>query len=146
MKEEKDIPVLGWDEKHPKAKIFSKLWDTLVPTSGEAETIEGELIRCAGRLVYEYCNNGNCNAVDYIPTSQFDPWDDNEEEKVLSEMYAGFITYIRQHVPNLNNECDALVELIRGPYNYNYKYSNSESEIYNAVTEPVLDFVIKRLV
>ncbi len=40
------------------------LWEELVPSSGEAPTIHGEMIRSIGRLFYDYCNNGNCNAVD----------------------------------------------------------------------------------
>ena len=41
-----------------------RLYDKLVPASGEAETIHGEMIRSVSRLFYDYCNNGNCNAVD----------------------------------------------------------------------------------
>ena len=43
-------------------KLFNEMWDRLVPVSGEAETIRGEVLRCAARLEYESFNNGNCNA------------------------------------------------------------------------------------
>lgn len=43
-------------------KEFDELWNELVPASGQAETLHGELIRAAGRLTHEYFNNGNLNA------------------------------------------------------------------------------------
>lgn len=46
----------AWQEE------FDKLWKELVPASGRAETLHGELIRAAGRLTHEYYNNGNFNA------------------------------------------------------------------------------------
>lgn len=41
---------------------YERLWDELVPMSGMASTLNGELIRAAGRLNYEFFNNGNLNA------------------------------------------------------------------------------------
>ena len=40
---------------------FSKLWKTLVPISGEAETLQGEILRAVGKLEDEYNRNGNVN-------------------------------------------------------------------------------------
>lgn len=51
-----------WDQNHPLNYENGELWNDLVPAQGEAETVEGELIRAVNRLFYEYCNNGNCNA------------------------------------------------------------------------------------
>ena len=42
-------------------EIFSKLWDELVPQSGEAKTIQGEIVRSFGQVKYEWLNNGNGN-------------------------------------------------------------------------------------
>lgn len=53
-----------WDNNHPLQETYQKLWDVNVPDSGDSDTVEGELIRAAGRLFYEYCNNGNLNAAD----------------------------------------------------------------------------------
>ena len=47
-----------------KNKDFQELWNELVPKKGEADTLNGELIRSMGRLRYEYHNNGNLNAAD----------------------------------------------------------------------------------
>lgn len=67
MLQEKLITEKGksyWDNNGVYQKEFDELFNELVPNSGDSETIHGELIRCASRLFYEYCNNGNCNAVD----------------------------------------------------------------------------------
>jgi len=57
-----------WDENGAYQKELDKLYNKLVPMSGDAETVHGELVRVVNRLYYEYCNNGNCNAVevDYV--------------------------------------------------------------------------------
>jgi len=90
-----------WNETGAYQKEYDQLWKDLVPSSGEANTIDGELIRCAGRLLYDYCNNGNCNAVDYTTETEhytcsccngrghvyeYDE-DDNEEEVICDECY-----------------------------------------------------------
>lgn len=40
---------------------FDKLWSDLVPDSGKCGTLAGELIRAAGRLRYDFYNNGMGN-------------------------------------------------------------------------------------
>jgi hypothetical protein len=40
---------------------FDRLWNELVPPEGQASTIQGELIRAAGRLGDEAYRNGNIN-------------------------------------------------------------------------------------
>lgn len=52
------------ENKNYDEKLFNEMWDRLVPVSGEAETVRGEVLRCAARLEYESFNNGNCNAYD----------------------------------------------------------------------------------
>jgi hypothetical protein len=49
-----------------KAKLsteerFKRLWKALVPLGGDAETLQGEIIRAVGRLEDEYNRNGNIN-------------------------------------------------------------------------------------
>jgi hypothetical protein len=53
-----------WGSNGAYQRDYDRLFDKLVPSSGYAPTIHGEMIRCAGRLFYDFCNNGNCNAVD----------------------------------------------------------------------------------
>lgn len=40
---------------------FNKLWDLLVPPQGSAKTVQGEVIRIAGRVRSEYYRNGGAN-------------------------------------------------------------------------------------
>lgn len=40
---------------------FNRLWDELVPPEGQANTIQGELVRASGRLADEAYRNGNLN-------------------------------------------------------------------------------------
>ncbi|QQO98177.1 hypothetical protein Molly5_9 [Maribacter phage Molly_5] len=42
---------------------LQKYMDELVPSSGPADSVEGELVRGLARLNYDYGNNGNCNVV-----------------------------------------------------------------------------------
>ena len=44
-----------WKKEH------QRLWDTLVPASGAADTLQGELVRIVGKLIDQAYRNGNCN-------------------------------------------------------------------------------------
>ena len=46
---------MDWWEEQPR------LWKKLVPPSGQAESIQGELIRSTGKLTDEAYRNGNTN-------------------------------------------------------------------------------------
>jgi len=37
----------------------TSLWSKLVPTSGNAETLEGEMLRAINRIIYRYLNDGD---------------------------------------------------------------------------------------
>lgn len=52
-----------WNQQGAYQVEKSEFYDKLVPDSGEANTVHGELIRSINRLYYDFCNNGNCNAV-----------------------------------------------------------------------------------
>lgn len=52
----------SWGCPNELKEYHSKLWDKLVPTSGNCSTLEGELLRAADRICYDYFNNGwGCN-------------------------------------------------------------------------------------
>lgn len=40
---------------------YRQLWSKLVPESGAAKTLQGEVVRVIGRLASEYYHNGNMN-------------------------------------------------------------------------------------
>jgi len=56
--------VSYWNDKGAYTEEYTKLYDELVPSSGEATTNRGEILRSISRLAYEYYNNGNGNAVE----------------------------------------------------------------------------------
>lgn len=53
-----------WDSNGAYQEEHDRLYDSLVPARGSAPTINGELIRCIGRLTYDFFNNGNCNVIE----------------------------------------------------------------------------------
>lgn len=59
-------------------KLFKSLWDLLVPPDGKAETVQGEVIRIAGRVQHEFLDNGCIN------------WDDD-----FRKMLDAFLKYVQ---------------------------------------------------
>lgn len=53
-----------WERNGAYQKEYDDLFNRLVPATGNAETIAGEMIRGVSRLYYDYFNNGNCNVAD----------------------------------------------------------------------------------
>lgn len=147
MTKTKHSPVLAWDRDHPMHKTFDKLWQQNVPDNGPSKTIEGELIRAVGRLVYEYCNNGNCNAGE--PEYDEDDYGCIDDEIIchvdINDYYQNFIDIIEKYVPNIHPYTTRLMNLIKDEYlYYNYNYDRYESIIYNDVSERVLEYVQQR--
>ena len=50
-----------WAGNHINQGKYDALYSVLVPDSGNCETIEGEMLRAASRLQYDFWNNGMCN-------------------------------------------------------------------------------------
>lgn len=50
-----------WNQDHPLFAQYEEMYAKLVPASGNAETEEGEMLRAASRLGYDYYNNGMIN-------------------------------------------------------------------------------------
>lgn len=78
-----------WNNEGAYEKEFSELTNSLMPLSGRAENLVGEVVRAANRLYYEYCNNGNMNARNIVELY------DDDYEVELSEFYEAFIKIIR---------------------------------------------------
>lgn len=92
-----------WDEGGAWRKEFDKLVEKM-PATGSAETLNGELVRAVNRLYWDYCNNGNGNAVK-IRTSNI--WGDNEAEEediTWNECYKKFYDIIAETADNVENE------------------------------------------
>lgn len=69
--------LVGVSGAYSWKKLHSALWEELVPPSGPAPTMQGEMIRCIGRLTDEAYRNGNIN------------W---------GPMHVGMLGFLKQHL------------------------------------------------
>ncbi|MCQ4088369.1 hypothetical protein [Saccharibacillus sp. JS10] len=88
---------------------FQELWKTLVPDGGQADTVQGELIRSVGRLRDEAERNGNANwdegyelFCDFIEIT-FDPtnlpdYDRDRIETIINRMRQPYIAYMNYNL------------------------------------------------
>ena len=164
---EKRTTPLGqsyWGNTGAYQEENDRLWEELVPSSGECKTLRGELVRSVGRLFYEYCNNGNCNAVEwqeercnhcggdgsvhvgYDRDEEEDQYDDcswcdgsgnSEGEPEITEFYEGFLDLIELNVPEapVGSLRDFMLEGHCG-------FGDAEMQIYNDVTDAVMHWVL----
>lgn len=61
IKKHSDITQHYWSNNGAYENEYSQKYEELVPSSGEAETVHGELIRAISRFYWDYANNGNGN-------------------------------------------------------------------------------------
>ncbi|MGU7774750.1 ankyrin repeat domain-containing protein [Burkholderia sp. MR1-5-21] len=73
----------SWQAQH------QELWELLVPASGHAATIQGEVIRVSGRIAHELEGNGGCN------------WDAD-----FNKMADAFLAYIQAGNPLTPSDCE----------------------------------------
>ena len=114
-----------WNGQAKYADLHSKLWDELVPGQGEAESVKGELVRCVGRLVYEYYNNGNCNAV---------------EGGTITEYYQDMLDFIDRYTDNVDIDGFEKV-MCESEYGYESNFSYNREEAYTQFVDSVMEEV-----
>jgi hypothetical protein len=157
-----------WNNTGAYQEEHDRLWKELVPSSGSCDTLHGELIRATSRLFYEFCNNGNCNAIEvemgrcshcggdaeefshvdddgedvYEDCSWCDGTGEEEGDSLITDFYGGFLDFIEENVPH------APVQEVRGfmmdpsrGYS-NYKFDDYEMGIYNALTDAVIHHIL----
>jgi hypothetical protein len=81
------------------AKQFAELWDLLVPSSGPCETVQGEVVRIAGRVRDEWYRNGGAN------------WD-----RDYAAMASAFVKHMGSHQaldPADLDACELVVQSLR---------------------------------
>lgn len=125
-----------WNNNGAQQKEMNRLTEKFMPAQGCAENFTGEVVRAINRLYYEFCNNGNCNALDCETTpgewvechvcngsgyiEDFEEtcdycggaggWNEEDEEYSLNQFYENFIKLIRQYFTDKN--CKEGVEVI----------------------------------
>lgn len=158
-----------WNNNGAYQEEHDRLWEELVPSSGSASTIHGELIRAASRLFYEFCNNGNCNAIEvetgrcsqcggdgqvdsgYDGDDEEDTYEDcswcdgsgeEEGDPVITPFYASFLDFIEENVPaSPVQELRDLMEDKGNGYS-RYTFNDHEMGIYNALTDAVIHHIL----
>lgn len=100
-----------WND--PNTNNYNKYWDELVPGSGKSETVEGELLRAATRIYYDYYNNGFGNnwsgALNYL--NKYLNTDINNETAIL-EPYATGRTHQGNYGGSIDSAVDSLVDKV----------------------------------
>lgn len=151
-----------WDETGAYQLDFDMLTKQLMPPNGEAETVNGELIRAVNRLYYEYCNNGNCNAceIEYGEEEVLnDIWCEEEEDYIseweleevevgadVSEFYMGFIDLIKQYVKPAVEVMDKIIWFIRGNnYSCNNQFSDENMALYDEMVDHVMFYILNNI-
>ncbi len=101
-----------WQKQH------SELWKLLVPGSGHANTVQGEVIRISGRIGYEILDNGGCN------------WD-----REYRKMAKCFFEYVSMGNKMDSEKYEELSEIIS-------KFPKTWDEHINRMTELSVEWVI----
>jgi ankyrin repeat protein len=106
---------------------FDRLWDELVPSSGQADTVQGELVRAIGRLSDEAYRNGNGNR--------------DEGYRLLAE-------YLRQHLCGTTvfsaDECQEINRRIDRMLDYEVPDIDGPASPYAYLTERVVRWCAAR--
>ncbi len=97
------------------------IWKNYVPKSGQADTVEGELIRAIERLRYEAQNNGNCN------------WDEGFEFfcHYLWEVLNDVETFERNVLLEIKNDIDTLL---------NFDEPYLDDDLYDRICDHIIEW------
>lgn len=148
-----------WNQNAKYSVELDELFDKLVPSEGEADTLEGNLIRAVTRLGYEHSNNGNCNARSYreeLERVEYETYNEETGEYQIdydveyvevvdgvSDFYMDFIQLIADNVPTVTQlELDAICDVIM---NEHPQFNQKEYDAYNVVIDKVVENVLTRL-
>lgn len=138
---------------------YDKLYSELVEISGSAKTINGELIRCISRLYYDYCNNGNCNALeiemetcDECGGSGFEDYDDDEDgtdcswcggncqvegDVYVTDYYDEMLDFLETYM-NEKHLAKELRYWMVNNYQSRYSFSDEQMNMYDKVADAVV--------
>lgn len=147
-----------WDQNAKYSDELTRLTETHMKPSGESDTVEGELIRIANRLIYEHCNNGNCNLVDveYGEDEYVDGYDDEGNEEYdyeeyiesadINPFYEQMLSLIDETIPSLKPKVNKLRAMVLRYANceLQYKFNEDEMKIYNELVDGIVEYVLPR--
>lgn len=134
-----------WNSNGAYQSEYNGIYDLLVPARGKAQTIHGELLRCASRLSYDYYNNGNGNVINEVDIKcdrcygdGCDFCDEGVEscEYQISEYYYDMIEFLQE---NLNEKYPliCLVDFLE-EYGHHCLFTEEEEQIYSLIMDNVM--------
>lgn len=115
-----------WNQTSPNFPEYQSYWNELVPDEGEANTLQGELLRMASRIMYDYYNNGFGN--------------DKSEEAMFLNKHQNVFKPFMKDPNNWNNFFNAYKSINFGSYEdeeeddeyYGYGDDEDEDRMYEA--------------
>lgn len=122
-----------------------------MPLVGSAETLNGELIRAANRLYYDYCNNGNGNAAEYRYVDDWGGCDDDDYEdghREWNPYYEKFYRLILDTLETVKNEFDwnkfleNMKTLERMTVDYEPGFEDKDMAVYDYMMDAVVWYVL----
>lgn len=165
-----EIGKTYWNEEGIYQSEYDELYNELVPASGSAQTLNGELIRAISRLSYEYFNNGNCNACErtthveeedcpycmgygYLNNDEDDVCEECggsgvieeevEDDPVIDDYYAKFLRLIRECVSVDEVDVENLVDNVESVILKSEGYYTPElDEHYTRLADAVIYYVL----
>lgn len=146
-----------WNNKGAYQAEGDKLFKEMVPASGAAETLNGELIRGINCLTDEYLNNGNCDAAIVTRVGDHGWWDEEEEDPdeiesvEIDAYYDKFLELIRETLSEkivsreVNAVMDKIEEIIEdAAYDQpcSVYFSKERVNAYSRMTDMVIWYVL----
>jgi hypothetical protein len=84
------VNATTWQQQH------AELWDLLVPSTGPAKTVQGEVVRVTGRISDEWERNGGAN------------WD-----RAYAQMAGSLASYVQRGTPLVPSEVAEIKSIVR---------------------------------
>ena len=138
-----------WNGQGAYKEDLNRLLDQM-PLKGSAETLNGELIRAANRLYYDYCNNGNGNAVEVRYESDWTGGDEDDEHEIRlwHPYYEKFYRLILDTLETVKNEFDwnkfleNMKTLERMTVDYEPGFEDKDMAVYDYMMDVVVWYVL----
>ncbi len=107
-------------------KEQARLWKELVPPDGQADTLQGELVRIAGKLTDQAYRNGNCN------------WDVEHERmwRFIGQKIAGDPIFSRQEQALIREKIEEIIRDEACPD------LSGDGSPYYIITEKIVDWCL----
>lgn len=146
-----------WEETGAYTSELKELTNELVPTMGRASTLQGELIRSLNNLYYEYCNNGNMNALNVtteeVEVDDFE-WEEEEVGREIADHFnnhLGLICRVLMDEKGISEDREdeirevltSIQHLILFSDNDNDQFSDRKMHRYDTLADLVVDFVLR---